>query len=89
MDVRILLVSGEILEVEDATSVLQCNRRCFTREQFDKNNKLIEGSKAIPVPYQVDILASLGNTNGRSIPYDDVLKIEILFNPFEHKGLLK
>lgn len=76
---RILLADGTILEIQDADSVLQMNRR-----------RMIEGKdKAVKIPYQVSVLCEIGNMNGKIFDYDDVLKIELLFPPSEHRRLLK
>lgn len=84
MTVRILLANGEILEIEDANSILQMNRRCFKRE-----GKVSEGEKAVKVPYQIAILCDPGNLNGKDFMYEDVLKIELLFPPSEYAHLLR
>lgn len=45
--------------------------------------------KATKIPYQVSVLCDPGNVNGKDFMYDDVLKIELLFPPSEHRKLLK
>jgi hypothetical protein len=77
MDARILLADGTIIEIPDANTVLQGNRR-----------KLVAG-EAVKIPYQVAILCDPGNMNGRDFDYEDILKIELLFPLSEHAHLLR
>lgn len=76
MNARILLASGEIIEIEDANSVLQMNRR------------RIIGEATVKIPYQVAVLCDPGNMNGKDFKYNDVLKIELHFEPSEYQYII-
>lgn len=80
MTIRLLLVSGDIITIEDANSLMQFNRRVFTKDS---------PPKTVKVPVQISVLCDPREMRDRNWDYDDILKAEILFTPSEHRHLVE